>query len=86
MSELKRVAKTLVGYIKRPDLYPELGRKIIKNIFNRKSAFRGKARTTEWAQSLAVNQETAIGQLFGIKFENFQNLFSEELHDASKRE
>ncbi len=86
MSELKRVAKTLVGYIKRPDLYPELGRKIIKNIFNRKSAFRGKTRTTEWAQSLAVNQETAVEQLFGIKFENFQNLFSEELHDASKRE
>ena len=86
MGELKRVTKTLVGYIKRPDLYPELGRKIIKNIFNRKSAFRGKERTIQWAQSIAVSQDKAIGRLFGIPMKSFEQIFPEELQQASQKE
>ncbi|MGZ5273361.1 MAG: class I SAM-dependent methyltransferase [Kaistella sp.] len=86
MGELKRVTKTLVGYVKRPDLYPELGRKIIKNIFNRKSAFRGKERTTMWAKTQAVTQEKAIKQLFGIKMEPFQEVFPTALQHALQKE
>lgn len=86
MSELQRVTKTLTGYLKRPDLYPELGRKVIKNIFNRKSAFRGKEKTLAWAKSNAVSQETAIAELFGTKIKTFDLLFPEELRTAKKRE
>ena len=86
MSELIRVAKTFIGYAKRPDLYPELGRKIIKNIFNRKSAFRGKEKTAEWAKSKAVSQEVAIENLFGIKMQNFAEIFPSELQESSQKE
>lgn len=86
MSELKRVTKTFIGYLKRPDLYPELGRKVVKNIFNRKSAFRGKEKTHEWAASKAVSQEIAIKKLFGHSMQSFSSLFPEELKSASKKE
>ena len=86
MSELKRVAKTFLGYAKRPDLYPELGRKIVKNIFNRKSAFRGKEKTQQWAVSNAVSQEIAIEKLFGLKMQSFEALFTEELKLALQKE
>lgn len=86
MSELKRVAKTFLGYAKRPDLYPELGRKIIKNIFNRKSAFRGKEKTQRWAESKAVSQAIAIEKLFGVSMQSFETLFPEELKLALQKE
>ena len=86
MSELKRVAKTFLGYLKRPDLYPELGRKIIKNIFNRKSAFRGKEKTQKWAESKAVSQAVAIEKLFGVPMQPFETLFPEELKLAFQKE
>ncbi|MBU4539348.1 MAG: class I SAM-dependent methyltransferase [Weeksellaceae bacterium] len=86
MSELERVTKTFAGYLRRPDLYPELGRKVIKNIFNRKSAFRGKEKTIAWAKSNAVSQEAAIGELFGTKMKTFDLLFPEELRTAKNRE
>ena len=86
MSELKRIAKTFIGYAKRPDLYPELGRKIIKNIFNRKSAFRGKDKTQQWAESKAVSQDVAIEKLFGLKMRSFETLFPEELKLALEKE
>lgn len=69
MSELKRVTKTFIGYVKRPDLYPELGRKIIKNIFNRNSAFKGKEKTNLWASEIAISQENAIEKIFGFPFQ-----------------
>lgn len=82
MGELKRVTKTFVGYLKRPDLYPELGRKIIKNIFNRKSAFRGKEKTNLWASKIAISQEQAIEKLFGIPFQKFSEQFPQEYQNA----
>ena len=82
MSELIRVAKTFIGYAKRPDLYPELGRKIIKNIFNRKSAFRGKEKTNLWASKIAISQEQAIEKLFGIPFQKFSEQFPQEYQNA----
>lgn len=86
MNELLRVSKTLIGYLKRPDLYPELGRKIIKNIFNRKSAFKGKEKTLLWASENALNQEDAIKKLFGIEMKSFVELFPSELQLAKKTE
>lgn len=86
MSELKRVAKTFLGYAKRPDLYPELGRKIVKNIFNRKSAFRGKDKTLDWAKSKAVSQAVSIEKLFGVSMQALETLFPEELKLALQKE
>ncbi len=86
MSEIQRVSKTFVGYLKRPDLYPELGRKIIKNIFNRKSAFKGKEKTETWAAAKAVSQAVAIEKLFGVKMQTFAELFPAECKEALKKE
>lgn len=82
VSELKRVAKTFLGYAKRPDLYPELGRKIIKNIFNRKGAFRGKEKTNLWASQIAVSQQEAIEKIFGISFQKFSDQFPQDYEKA----
>ncbi|KQR95472.1 methyltransferase [Chryseobacterium sp. Leaf180] len=86
MSEINRVLKTLIGYAKRPDLYPELGRKILKNTVNRGNAFKGKEKTVSWAASEAVSQQEIISKLFGIKEENFRQNFKEILAEASQRE
>lgn len=84
MSEIKRVAKTFLGYAKRPDLYPELGRKIIKNIFNRQSAFKGKEKTNLWASEISISQEKAIEKLFNLPFESFKQKFSVDFLEAEK--
>ena len=86
VNELVRVFKTFAGYLKRPDLYPELGRKIIKNIFYRKNANKGQEKTISWASSLAVSQEKAISDLFGIKVKSFEELFPSELGEAKRKE
>ena len=86
MSELKRVAKTLIAYLKRPDLYPELGRKIIKNTLHRGNALKGKDKTNSWAISKAVSQEDAIAKLFGIKNIEFRNQYHLILKEAAARE
>ena len=86
MSEFLRVAKTFTAYLRRPDLYPELGRKIIKNIFNRKSAFKGKEKTLSWASSKAVSQSEAIYKLFGMNAKSFEELFPTELKTAQQKE
>lgn len=82
MSELKRVVKTFVAYLKRPDLYPELGRKIYKNIFNRQSAFKGKEKTNQWASALALSQEEAIQQLFDIDAKSFSDTYNDVFQKA----
>ena len=84
MSEIIRVAKTFIGYAKRPDLYPELGRKIIKNLFNRKSAFKGKEKTNLWAAQIAISQEKAIEKIFGFPFQKFSEKFPEEFQKATE--
>lgn len=86
MSEISRVLKTFVAYLKRPDLYPELGRKIVKNTVNRGNAFKGKEKTNSWAASKAVSQKQAVSQLFGIDIEPFQTEFAEILKESQKRQ
>ncbi|WP_034690938.1 class I SAM-dependent methyltransferase [Kaistella palustris] len=86
MGEINRVSKTFVGYLKRPDLYPELGRKIIKNIFNRKSAFKGKHKTGSWAAARAVSQEVAIKSLFGKEMRPFAEIFPEDYKESYQKQ
>ena len=86
MSELKRVAKTLIAYLKRPDLYPELGRKIIKNTLHRGNAAKGKDKTNSWAISKAVSQQEAVAKLFGINNLEFRNHYKLILDEASAKE
>lgn len=86
VSELARIAKTFTGYLKRPDLYPELGRKIYKNIFNRQAAFKGKEKTLTWASSMAVSQEVAINNLFGTTYQKFPEIFPEEFRTAQQKQ
>ena len=86
MSELIRVAKTLIAYLKRPDLYPELGRKIIKNTLNRGNAVKGKNKTNSWAIAKAVSQEDAISKLFGIKILEFRKKYQLILDEAAAKE
>lgn len=82
VSELARVSRTFIAYLKRPDLYPELGRKVVKNIFNRNAAFKGKEKTNIWASERAVGQELAIEKLFGKKSVPFSEQFSAEYSEA----
>ncbi len=86
VSELARVSRTFIAYLKRPDLYPELGRKIIKNIFNRNVAFKGKEKTLAWASSRAIPQQEAILKLFGVEMKPFSKLFPQELKTAQQKE
>ena len=84
MSEITRVLKTFIGYLKRPDLYPELGRKIKKNIFNRNSAFKGKVKTNLWASEIAISQKEAIEMLFKRDYHLFSELYPKEFENALK--
>lgn len=86
MNEFIRILKTLFGYLKRPDLYPELGRKIFKNIFNRNAAFKGKEKTLAWASARAIPQQDAILKLFGVEMIPFSKLFPQELETAQQKE
>ncbi len=86
MSEISRVLKTFVAYLKRPDLYPELGRKIIKNTVNRGNAFKGKEKTNEWAASRAISQKETISKLFGIDMDPFKSNYAEILKTSEQRE
>ena len=86
MSEIQRIAKTFIAYLKRPDLYPELGRKMVKNIFKRGDATKGKEKTNLWALSVAISQEEAIKRLFGFELEDFQSMFKDEYVEAVERQ
>ncbi|ASW75067.1 methyltransferase [Chryseobacterium piperi] len=86
MNELGRVFKTFMGYLKRPDLYPELGRKILKNIINRNNAFKGKEKTNSWAESKAISQKEAVAQLFGTNIDSFRKEYHQVLSIAEQNE
>lgn len=86
MSEINRVLKTFLGYLKRPDLYPELGRKIIKNTVNRGNAFKGKDKTNSWASERSVSQTEAVSRLFGLDISEFRNCYADVLKTAVQRE
>lgn len=86
MSEVARIGKVFFAYLKRPDLYPELGRKIVKILFNRKDAVRGKEKTITWAASIAISESEAIQKLFGKTFREFSGLFPAEFAEATEKQ
>ena len=57
--------------------------KIIKNIFNRNSAFKGKEKTNLWASQIAVSQKHAIKELFSLDFQPFSEKYPQEFKKAS---
>jgi predicted O-methyltransferase YrrM len=87
MSEISNISKTFFAYLSRPHLYPELGRKIYKNIFNRKAAFRGKDSATLWCAKNAISQEKTISEVLGFKnYTKIEDLFPEILKFAKETE
>lgn len=86
MSEIVRICTTFIAYLKRPDLYPELGRKILKNTLNRGNATKGKEKTNQWAASLAQSQEDAIGKLFNVKPQQLSIIFPEIFTHANHQQ
>lgn len=67
MNEILRVFKTFAAYLVRPHLYPELGRKFYKNIFDRKSSLKGKDKAQKWCEERAITEEDAITEVLGLK-------------------
>ena len=86
MGEVQRIVKTFFAYLKRPDLYPELGRKIIKNTLQRGNANKGQQESNQWAAERAVSQEQAIERLFHMRPFSFAQSFEEEYQSALHRQ
>jgi predicted O-methyltransferase YrrM len=86
INDMSTVLKTFVAYLKRPALYPELGRKIIKNTINRRSPFKGKAKTNTWAASIAVSQKEAVSKLFSMDTDHFREVYADTLEKANLKE
>ncbi|MFY1045289.1 class I SAM-dependent methyltransferase [Chryseobacterium sp. GP-SGM7] len=82
MSKISEITTTFFAYLKRPDLYPELRRKIWKNIFNRSSGLRGKEEAELWCKNLAVSEKDFIQNILKIDFVPFENIFGKEYNDA----
>jgi len=79
------VLKTLFGYLARPQLYPELIRKINKNIFDRDSAVQGKKESETWCMQRAISQEEAIYQLTNKEYSLYKD-FPKRMAKAKKNE
>ncbi|MDR2122811.1 MAG: class I SAM-dependent methyltransferase [Flavobacteriaceae bacterium] len=82
---LTSVIRTFFGYSVRPQLYPELARKVYKNIFDRKSATKGKKESKIWCANRAIDQQTAILKLTGAEYSIYKD-FPKELEEAKRIE
>lgn len=87
MQKVTEVIKIFFAYLVRPHLYPELGRKIFKNIFQRSSATKGKSEAESWCAAMAVSQNEAIQKITGkSNINSIYDEFSEILNEAKKTE
>lgn len=87
MSKVTEVAKIFSAYIIRPHLYPELGRKIYKNLFQRNSATQGKTEAEEWCARQSISQNEAIQKITGQKdCKSIYELYPEVLQKAKQEE
>jgi predicted O-methyltransferase YrrM len=87
MNKVTEVVKIFFAYLVRPHLYPELGRKIIKNTFQRGSATQGKDDAEKWCAHLAISQEEAIQQITGNSvYPKLNELYADVLENAKKVE
>ncbi|MBW8521839.1 class I SAM-dependent methyltransferase [Chryseobacterium chendengshani] len=82
MTKIFEIATTFFAYLKRPDLYPELRRKIWKNIFNRSSGLRGKDEAEKWCQDLAVSEKDFIENVLKTEFVSFEKIFPQDFEQA----
>ncbi|WP_435524094.1 hypothetical protein [Chryseobacterium indoltheticum] len=82
MSKVSEIATTFVAYLKRPDLYPELRRKIWKNIFNRSSGLRGKEEAEKWCKSISISEKDFIENVLKMNFVPFEKKFPQEYENA----
>lgn len=83
MHKLTEVIKIFFAYLMRPQLYPELFRKIYKNLFQRSSAERGKEKAEKWCESMAVSQEEAMRKITGKEdFVHLDKAYAEVLQKA----
>ena len=87
MQKVTEVVKIFFAYLIRPHLYPELGRKIIKNTFYRSSATKGKTEAENWCAERAISQEEAIRKITGSSdFLKLEDQFRDILEQAKKIE
>lgn len=87
MNKVTEIIKIFFAYLVRPHLYPELGRKIIKNTFQRGSAIKGKDQAEIWCQKQAISQEEAIRKITQVsEFPKLENVFADVLENAKKIE
>ncbi|NLN32160.1 MAG: class I SAM-dependent methyltransferase [Flavobacteriaceae bacterium] len=87
MNKITEVVKIFFAYLVRPHLYPELGRKIIKNTFQRGSATKGKEIAEKWCKELSISQEKAIQTITGnLNYPKLVENYSEIIQNAQKIE
>lgn len=87
MKEITNIAKTFFAYLIRPQLYPELFRKIYKNIFQRQAAFKGKDRSEQWCEELAISQDKAIKEVLNFKdYQSINMLYADVLAKSEQIE
>lgn len=87
MEKIIHITKSLSGYLVRPHLYPELIRKIKKNILQRGSGEKGKAEAEIWCALHAVSQDKAISDITGQNnFTKINEDFADILLNAKKTE
>ncbi len=87
MNEFVRILKTLKAYLMRPDLYPELGRKIVKNSIHRNRAFKGKEEAKRWLESNAIStEEFTDTHNTNQEYESFRVLYPLLYQEAEKRQ
>ena len=84
MGKISEILSTFFAYLKSPDLFPELRRKIWKNIFNRSSGVYGKEEAEQWCKSLAITEKNFVEQILGMTYVPFEKLFPTEIADAYK--
>lgn len=82
MGKISEILSTFFAYLKNPNLYPELRRKIWKNIFNRSSGVYGKEEAEQWCKSLAITEKNFVEQILGMTYVPFEKLFPTEFADA----
>ena len=82
MNKISEILSTLFAYMRRPDLYPELRRKIWKNMFNRSSGLRGKEDAERWCASLAISEKDFVENVLNTRFIPFEKIFPQEFASA----
>lgn len=82
---MKEIITILFSYLKRPQLYPELGRKIIKNLFQRNAALKGQGEMEAWCESKALGLAQTLTKLDIESKKALADLFPNEFAWAQQK-